>query len=378
MLTQKEVRGKCLSSALQNSPRRADNQYAEALHSHPEVDITVDKNEDFVAVPRTIFSKDSLVSFDIYVKMGPRYILYRNKNLRFDLDTIQRLVSTKVETLYVSKPDADALRTYTEHHLSTILNDPTVPSDEKAEVLYSSASNLLQNVLENPICEDGIRRTMNLVKVTVDHILHDERAFSNLALLTSYDYYTYTHSINVCAYSIALANFWGEFKNQDEIYALGLGALLHDIGKSKIPVDLLNKPGKLTQEEWQLMLSHPQTGVDLLRNTNIIPEMAYLPILEHHERIDGRGYPNRLGRDKISMLGRICAIVDCYDAMTTRRAYRRAFSPFEAARIMRRGMAGTLDPRMLVVFILFLGSFETKTPFEKVTSPKPAWLTAAH
>ena len=145
----------------------------------------------------------------------------------------------------------------------------------------------------------------------------------------SFDYYTYTHSVNVCTFALALAQFNG-INNEEELCTLGTGALLHDVGKTEIPEAILKKRGSLTERDWDLIKKHPQSGVDILKMTNMIAADSYYPVLQHHEREDGSGYPHGIASSEIHTHSKIIAIADVYDAMTTKRVYRTAMAPYLA------------------------------------------------
>lgn len=140
--------------------------------------------------------------------------------------------------------------------------------------------------------------------------------------------YTYLHSVAVCTLMVNLARHLG--LGDAEVRSLGLAGLLHDVGKVAIPDSVLDKPGRLTPEEFVLVRTHPEEGVALLRKDPAIPELAIDVCMHHHERWDGAGYPHRLGGEGITLAARMGAICDVYDALTSHRAYKRAWSPTRA------------------------------------------------
>ncbi len=171
--------------------------------------------------------------------------------------------------------------------------------------------------------------------------------------ITSFDYFTYTHSVNVCTFSIALAQQMG-FNEQEFLFELGVGALLHDVGKSKISERILNKRAALNSIEFEIMKKHPKWGVDLMSETNDIPEASYYPILQHHERGDRSGYPNGLALNEMHIFSKIVSIADSFDAMTTERVYQRAIDTFPALKMMFT-LKGAYDEAALKAFVELMG-----------------------
>ena len=188
---------------------------------------------------------------------------------------------------------------------------------------------------------------------TVAFILKGKSTFHSMIQMMSFDYHTYTHSINVCTLAIGLARFSG-IKDQLELDKIGTGALLHDVGKTKVSESILNKPGPLTSMEMGFIKKHPKWGYDIIKETDMIPEDSYYPILQHHERENGTGYPYGLKADEIHQFGKIVAIADVFDAMTTERAYRQAVNSFPALKEMYQDK-GAFNPTLLEQFIKLMG-----------------------
>jgi putative nucleotidyltransferase with HDIG domain len=171
--------------------------------------------------------------------------------------------------------------------------------------------------------------------------------------INKYDHYTYTHSVNVSVLSLGMAVELG-IKDKEDLRVLGMGGMLHDIGKSKIPAAILNKPGRLTDEEFAVIKQHVVLGKRLLADNVEIPQSALTPLMQHHERLTGKGYPFGLNDKQISVIGRIVAIADTYDALTTARPYKNAMKPFEALKILRDSIAD-YDGVIFQKFVIMLG-----------------------
>lgn len=199
----------------------------------------------------------------------------------------------------------------------------------------------------------------DLVKTFVDSCFKKPGIVTSLSRLKSYDDYTFTHSINVCVLSVALGKKMG-FDGVG-LEELGLGSLFHDIGKMHVPESILNKPGQLTEPEYEIMKAHPQLGYDYLKKQNKLPQEALNSVLHHHERSDGGGYPNQLIEWDISKCGKITSIVDTYDAMTSDRIYSKGSIPTQALKLIF-GWSGTKFNNILVKFFLdILGIYPVGT-----------------
>lgn len=191
------------------------------------------------------------------------------------------------------------------------------------------------------------------VKGTFDEIMknlqNNKGATMNMAELMSTDLYTYTHSLNVAVLSVLTAQSLG--LSQGLIKELGVGALLHDIGKMAISDEILNKQGKLTEAEWVKMKEHPEEGYKMVKDNLAISAYTKAIILSHHERIDGSGYPNGFQGDKIHLLTQIVSMTDVFDAVTSHRCYRRAVPAYEAVEIITAQVHRGYEEKVFRAFI---------------------------
>jgi HD-GYP domain-containing protein (c-di-GMP phosphodiesterase class II) len=296
---------------------------------------------------------DSVLDFDLYLNINNHLVLYRSAFLPFTERTLLKLVDNRVERLYVAFESRRNYQQYIEKNLDKILADPKVADEKKAGILYDTSTNLVKDVLNNPTLGENIQRSKDLVSQTVNYILQGREAFLNLLKITSFDYYTYTHSVNVCTFSIALAQQLG-FRDESFLHELGIGSLLHDVGKSRISDRILNKRGSLTQIEFEIMKKHPKWGVEILEESDMIESASQFPVLQHHERGDRRGYPQGLSLDDMHVYSKIVAITDSFDAMTTDRVYQRAMGSFPALKVMF-SLKGAYDEQILRAFVELMG-----------------------
>lgn len=183
-------------------------------------------------------------------------------------------------------------------------------------------------------------------------ILNEPAAFTSLLKVSSHDYHTFSHSVDVLLYTAGLAQKVGLKPDQAREFAVG--AVLHDVGKSQIPTTIINKQGRLSDEEFEQMKAHPDLGRTILgqHDTRIISQaVAY-----HHERFDGTGYPYGLKGDEIPLVAQMVTIADVFAALTTKRSYKAAMSSFEALGIMKNQMSGHFNPELFKSFVQLMGS----------------------
>ena len=196
---------------------------------------------------------------------------------------------------------------------------------------------------------------MPLVEEISNSVMRNPGAVISLARLKTKDNYTYMHSVAVCALMVALARQLG--LNEQQTKQAGMAGLLHDIGKMMIPMEILNKPGKLTDDEFQTIKSHPAEGHKMLLDGKGVDDVALDVCLHHHEKADGSGYPERLSGDQISLFARMGAICDVYDAITSNRPYKDGWDPAESLKKMAEWSKGQFDPMIFQAFIKSIGIY---------------------
>ncbi|MFH1701229.1 MAG: HD domain-containing phosphohydrolase [Candidatus Zixiibacteriota bacterium] len=309
--------------------------------------------EKFLPVYLEALRVDSIVQFDLYIKVGRDLILYRSTNLPFTEKTRTNLLDNDVKTLYVASGERDQYQKYIESNINQILKDDSINPTTKAGIVYSSTKLLVKDVLANPTLGENIQRSKSLVESSVGYILREKQAFYNMLKVMSFDYYTYTHSVNVCTFSLAFARHLG---NSDEEFLnhLGVGALLHDVGKTKISDRILNKRGRLNPTEMSLIKKHPEWGREILEKTRMLNTDSIYPVIQHHERENGSGYPMGYKGSDIDITGKIAGLSDTFDAMTTERVYQKAVETYPALKSLFT-CDGLFDRRLLEEFAKLMG-----------------------
>lgn len=252
--------------------------------------------------------------------------------------------------LMIKNEDLPAYRSFVQELLTAAGAGPV---ERQACALREMSKIVVKDVLNDPRSGENINRANQTVDSLVEFILDNETSFYSLMKITGHDYYTYVHSMNVCTFCVALGQKIGLRKSPD-LEMLGLGAMLHDVGKSLVNPRLINKPGRLTREEFAKMKDHVLLGVNILKENHNLPDKTLELVAQHHEKMTGIGYPYGLKSDQIDLFGRISSIVDIYDALTTERSYKKALTPFEALSFLSKTQKD-YDQNLLTQFILMLG-----------------------
>lgn len=308
-------------------------------------------------VKLTSLRVDTLVDFDLYIRPGAQRppVLYRERNLPFTADVFDRLAEHGASHVYIPTNDRDAYRRYIEANLPAVLADESLPMEQRSELLYDSAQGLLIAVFEEPRAKELVQRSRELVQNTSEFLRYEADALPHLLKVISFDYYTYTHSVNVFVFSMMLAQHCG-VTDPAILQEFGEGTLLHDVGKSQIDSAIVNCRGKLDDTQWAEMKRHPVYGFDILSDHGTLGAMALDVVRHHHEKLNGKGYPDGLANGDISFYVRISTVCDIFDALTTRRTYKDALGSFPALKLMKEHMSEELDPDIFRVFVGMMGN----------------------
>ncbi len=307
---------------------------------------------------------NTIGSFNIYFKVKEnKMVLYHSGGGQFTGEVRSKLLDNNVSIVYIKKEDKDHYTEYLEKNFARILSDPELESEKKAEIAHISVLNIAKELFKEPHAKT-IALYKSSINTMMDFVLEDDEAINNLIRLTSYDFTTYTHSVNVGVFGIGLAKVLFAKDPQHDMKEIASGFFLHDLGKCKIPLDILNKRGMLTNDEWKIMKKHPDFGYILLGQFNALTEEAKVIVMQHHERNDGKGYPKGLKGDQIHTYSKVCCIADVFEALTAKRPYKQKQSAFEALKIMQKDMRENFDPYYFEQFIM-LFSAQNLAPSDK-------------
>ena len=300
-------------------------------------------------------------------------------------DLLARGVSAVTLSIGFSRADATAL--------AALLNDAAITSIEDAQAFLTRSGVTSVSLAETTDLDDEVRAAeerenkargreiydqgvslmrdvetqaklgkvfevdalQSMVSALLDTLFKDPAAILGLAAIKTHDDYTLNHSLNVCILSLALGASIG--LDKDTLRSLGLSALLYDLGKVRIPEDILNKEGPLTSDEWQIVKSHTTEGADLLKRIQLVDQMPMVVAYEHHQRHDLQGYPQPEAPQEQHLFSKIVALCDAYDAMTTRRPFRREIRPDKALAVLMQGRSKAYDPSVTKALVAMLGIY---------------------
>lgn len=228
---------------------------------------------------------------------------------------------------------------------------------QRAHAIKGRAQALVRNVMADARLGRAVEAEQvdHVVESITESILRNSGAIVGLLTIKNKDDYTFLHCVSVCALLVAFCRTLG--LDAETTRQAGMGGLLHDTGKALVPDEVLNKPGKLTDEEFELIKRHPRDGYEILLKS---PEIGPIPLditLHHHERMDGNGYPDKLPPEHIQQLVRMSSIVDVYDAITADRCYHRGIPATDALRKLHEWSSFHFDPKLVQAFIRCVGIY---------------------
>ncbi|MDD5717362.1 MAG: HD domain-containing protein [Sulfuricurvum sp.] len=306
----------------------------------------------YKAIDKRLITEGSQIDFNLYLTDDTKthMTVFLQSDTAVDGNTKIKL--REIEMVYISEAEETKYKEYVERHIQTIAKNSEIPTEQKARLVYEKAAEAIDAMFKNPESLENVKNAQPVVNSFIDIILHDKSAVESLMKITAHDYYTHTHSINVSIYTLSLGSFLG-IKGKD-LEDLGMAAILHDLGKSKVDYDIINKNGKLTDEEFSKMKHHPALGHAIALKLGITDKEILSAIRHHHEKLDGGGYPDGIKGERISRYARIIGVCDVFDALSTKRSYKDPMSSFEALKLMKEHMAGHLDMSIVDAFIKML------------------------
>jgi len=294
-----------------------------------------------------VFYKTSAFGTTRFVKFASSHLSHQNK--------VRRLIESgeSNQEFYIHEGDLAKYHHQATRSLRKIIANPQKSLKEKTEKIYDVSKEIMKDFFEYSASDKILQSADEVMDIMEQCLFANDAGFHSIAMITNKDYYTYTHSVNVGLYCLAFGIRTKMSPNDTK--DLGLGGMLHDVGKSKIDHSLINKNGKLTDEEFNEIKNHTTMGKEILESMKCYRTHVVEMANQHHEKFEGNGYPNGLVGEEISNFARICKVMDVYDALTTRRSYKKAVKSFDAITIMTKQMAGEFDQDILGNFIRYLG-----------------------
>ncbi len=305
----------------------------------------------FMVVDKRYLKVDLSLEFRLYAKNELEMMsLFLDRDTVIDEQIFQKI--HKTQNIYISQKEKEKFNKFLEKHIQDLVKNNELNVQEKTDLLYRSTAILTDSLYSNPEALENVQRSKQIVNPIMQSIMHNNSTIASYMKIIAYDYYTYTHSLNVSIYSLCLG---AELGLQNEtLNALGRSALLHDLGKSRIDNKIVNKKERLNDKEKEIMKLHPAHGYNIALKLGIKDQRILDGIRHHHEKLNGSGYPDKLDNDHITLFPRIIGVCDVFDAMTTERSYKKAMHSYDALLFMETKMSHHLDIKVLKTFIKML------------------------
>lgn len=311
--------------------------------------IYVKESVEFVRIEKWLLDVGDALSCDIYCDIYPEETkeIFLPKEYPVDMQIKMRIDDT--EYLYILREDLSIYYHFVDTIIQAVAQNKHITITKKAAVIYRQASEILDEMFENPEALENVPKSKKVVNKFVDTIFSDSHAIESLIKITAYDYYTHTHSINVCVYALSLGSYLK--LATDVLEELGISALLHDLGKSRVNSAITNKNGRLTHDEFEQMKHHPVYGYQIAIKIGITDNRILDGIRHHHEKLDGSGYPDAISGKRITLFARIIGVCDVFDALSTKRPYKDRLKSYDSLKLMKETMSEHLDITIVDAFI---------------------------
>jgi HD-GYP domain-containing protein (c-di-GMP phosphodiesterase class II) len=308
--------------------------------------------KSYVPVPADLFVEGCRLTFSLYARShGGAIQCVGRVGETLDRRQLAAMRTPGVRVFYVDTAEHRAYQRFAEAALGGLASRDDLTTTRKVEVCYSTTRDLIREAFESSNLEQMVDTHRQVwVDNMVGLICSDEAALDSMVGMLSHDYYTYTHMVNVSVMVTALAYRLGR-RDPDDLRHLAGGGLLHDIGKTRVCPDTLNKVGKLSDEEWGELRRHPDLGLQSLHGRPGMRPVELMMVHQHHEKLDGSGYPQGLVRSEITAEAQMTAVVDIYDALTCKRPYREAMPHERAIAILKEEAAAKISRDMTMAWI---------------------------
>ncbi|WP_243358132.1 HD-GYP domain-containing protein [Fundidesulfovibrio terrae] len=315
--------------------------------------------QKYLPISPLLITHGDAFSFNVYLKnkTSQAYVLFAASEKMTDRHKIS-LVENDVSELYIDLGDSKRFEKYIYENYGKVLSNEGIPLSVRAEIFHDHSTSLSREVFAtglpgNVVPPEMLEKIERTLTSNYEFLVSNSGAFKSVARLIDHNYKTYSHCVNVSVYTLVMLVQLNRF---DAIETdAGVGAFLHDIGKQLIPNEILDKPARLTDAEFDTVKKHSQFGFSIAKQSGL-PDVACECALKHHEKLDGSGYPLGLAEDDLPYYAQAVTIADIYDALTAERPYCRAYTPFEALKIMAKDVdRGKLDKHIFKLLVDVLG-----------------------
>lgn len=302
--------------------------------------------ELYVPVGIESIEPDLFPDVALYLRSGGNYVLYKSHGRNFNKQDATRLMANSIDFLYVSPADMEVITEYMEANAERLMKSDKFDNKTKGKIIYQTSINFVGDIFEHPDKVGDFDRSKRLIENLLLYMANDNEALSSLETVMTHNFNTFVHSMQVTALSI-LIHSEAYLLSRDEMIDVGIGSLLHDIGKIFVPQEVLSKTGKLTDSEIALFRKHPEEGYQYLKERTKLSDISLSIVRDHHERCNGNGYPRGLKGDAISRSAQVGALCDVYCTLTIDRSGRKALPPHLTLQVMKQEMKGAFNERLL-------------------------------
>ncbi len=313
---------------------------------------------------------DHELGVDLYLSHEHKTpVLYRAKGSSYSNADFVNLREQGITHFYIPNVQHCQFQEMLRNRIGEAIGDDKVNREERVRIVRDSCGKMIEDFTSNASLP-GLSDTINEIAGQFSQWCASESTeFEYLYEMSEHDFYTTTHMVNVGVGCTLLASeLLGA--GHPQIQRITLGGLIHDVGKRGVDTEILNKEGKLSDEEWQQIRNHPQVGYEILCDQEGMDPLAIDMTLNHHERLDGKGYPNGISGDEISLPARICSVVDIYDALSSARPYRGPIPPCKVLEMMSEDVGSAIDSTVFEAWRRVLGRMLEADP-ERAVADKP-------
>ncbi|RMF41575.1 MAG: HD domain-containing protein [Planctomycetota bacterium] len=310
----------------------------------------------WIPISPSILSSQTPPGVDIYLSVAPdaKPVLFCSATCIPKARDIEKLTERTAHRLFIRDVDSSRLQQYLRENWVALVQDDSQPIERRVALLSSMVRDILNEAFASRDTQQICRAADRLAAESQALLGSHPITIQQLSAVLHHDYATFTHSANVAMFALMLASELGF--NEHQLHEVAQGALLHDLGKLYVDEQILVKPGRLTEEELEQIRQHPTTGFELLVEDEDLPLGVLMMVYQHHERMDGGGYPVGVLGDEIHPYARLCTIVDVFEALTSRRPYRPPMSTEEALAVLEEGRETAFDSDMLSCWVRLVAS----------------------
>jgi len=305
---------------------------------------TAKSAQGYIAIPLATIVPEATRGLRLYLRDSDddKVRLFRAEDTAFEHADRHRLLDSGRQHVYIRQSDYGRFQNYLRENLSSILSSDGLTPQQSLGTLSDVTRSSMELAFRTLKVDQTVQRAQELAEHYADVFLRDDFIAGDVLKVLRHDFQTFTHSANVAFLSVLLGREMG-LRSRQELREIAVGGLLHDLGKLEISPQILNKPGRLTEAEYTIVQEHPRTGFLKLCRRDDLTEAQLMMVYQHHERMDGHGYPVGCVGKEIHVWARICTVADVFEVLSANRPYRLSYRIPEVMKIMQRDCGRVFD-----------------------------------